>query len=31
MRERAQQIDAKFSVNSAIGSGTVVSVEAAVN
>jgi signal transduction histidine kinase/ligand-binding sensor domain-containing protein len=31
MRERAEQIDAKFSVNSAIGSGTVVSVEAAVN
>jgi signal transduction histidine kinase len=31
MRERAEQIDAKFSVNSAIGSGTVVCVEAAVN
>jgi signal transduction histidine kinase len=31
MRERAEQIDARFSVSSAIGSGTVVSVEAAVN
>ena len=31
MRERAEQIDAKFSVHSAIGSGTIVSVETAVN